>query len=356
MIKMNDFLRSTYYMAKSTLRDKSFTFWVLLFPILLSTFFYVALSSAFSFKVETIPVAVQKESFAAYVFPEIDFFDTSLVQNDQEGKDLLEAKTVEAYVNKDSELILTSSDGLKASIIRSILTQMEQATALGDTANYLDFSTPQVQQEEQKTEPLAVYFYSIFAMACFYSMFGAISSCIVIQPNLSTLGARLTSSPFKKSIFILSSFFVTMSLTMAANLLLYVYVVFILKVQLFSNPLESLILIFMGNLCGTALGYTIGAIKKLKESTKFLLGILLTNLLSFAAGMMSLQARFLIYKLVPLFAKFNPMSVLTDTLYQINNMANSSNLILAISILGAYSLLALGLASLLLRRNRYDSL
>lgn len=356
MIKMKDLFRSIYYLAKSILRDKSFTFWVLLFPALLATFFHVALTSAFSFQVETIPVAVQKESFAAYVFPETGLFDTRLVENDQEGQDLLKNKKVEAYVNKDSELVVTSLSGVKPSIVRSILSQMEQATALGDAANYLDFSVSPVQQEEQKTEPIAVYFYSLFAMVCFYSMFGAISSCMVIQPNLSTLGARLTSSPFKKSTFILSSFFVNMSLTMIAILLLYIYVVYFLKVQLFSNPLESLLLIFMGNLCGTALGYALGAIKKIKEPTKVIFAVLLTNVLSFAAGLMSIQVRFLIYKHAPLFAKFNPMSILTDTLYQINNLTNSSNLVFAISTLGAYSILALGLATLLLRRNQYDSL
>ena len=63
MIKMNDFLRSATYLAKATLREKSFTFWVLLFPLLLATFYHVALSNVFTFKVESIPVAVQEESF-----------------------------------------------------------------------------------------------------------------------------------------------------------------------------------------------------------------------------------------------------------------------------------------------------
>ena len=356
MIKMNDFLRSATYLAKATLREKSFTFWVLLFPLLLATFYHVALSNVFTFKVESIPVAVQEESFAAYVFPETGLFDITLVENDEEGIDLLEAKKVEAYVNKDSEMVVTSLSGVKPSIIRSILSQMEQIMLLGEDANYLDFSNSPVQQEEQKTNPMAVYFYSLFAMACFYSMFGAISSCIIIQPNLSTLGARLNSSPFKKSTFILSSFFVTMSLTMIANLLLYAYVVYILKVQVFLQPLESLLLVFMGNLCGTALGYALGAIEKLKEATKIMIAVLLTNFLAFAAGMMSLNIRFLVYKFAPLFAKYNPMSILTDTLYQVNNLANRDNLLFAISVLGVYALLALALATLLLRRNRYDSL
>jgi ABC-2 type transport system permease protein len=85
VIKMTDFLRSTLYLAKATLREKSFTFWVLLFPLLLATFYHVALSNVFTFKVESIPVAVQEESFAAYVFPETGLFDITLVENDEEG-------------------------------------------------------------------------------------------------------------------------------------------------------------------------------------------------------------------------------------------------------------------------------
>lgn len=130
MIKMTDFLRSTLYLAKATLREKSFTFWVLLFPLLLATFYHVALSNAFTFQVESIPVAVQEESSAAYVFPETGLFDMTLVENDEKGLALLEAKKVEAYVNKDSEMVVNSLTGVNPSIIRSILSQMEQIMLL----------------------------------------------------------------------------------------------------------------------------------------------------------------------------------------------------------------------------------
>lgn len=58
-----------------------------------ATFYHVALSNAFTFQVESIPVAVQEESFAAYVFPETGLFDMTLVENDEKGLALLEAKS-----------------------------------------------------------------------------------------------------------------------------------------------------------------------------------------------------------------------------------------------------------------------
>ena len=63
---------------------------------------------------------------------------------------------------------------------------------------------------------------------------------------------------------------------MIANLLLYAYVVYILKVQVFCSTRKPT-LSFMGNLCGTAaLGYTLGAVET-QEATKTMIAVLLTN-------------------------------------------------------------------------------
>ena len=41
-------------------------------------------------------------------FPETGLFDITLVENDEEGMDLLGAKRSKPYVNKDSEMVVTS--------------------------------------------------------------------------------------------------------------------------------------------------------------------------------------------------------------------------------------------------------
>ena len=64
---------------------------------------------------------------------------------------------------------------------------------LGEDANYLDFSNSPVRQEGKNESHGSLLL--PLAMACFYSMFGAISICIIIQPNLSTLGAHDIPSP-----------------------------------------------------------------------------------------------------------------------------------------------------------------
>ena len=57
---MKDIIRNAVYIFKNMFRDRSMTFWELLYPIILVTFFYTAFSGITSGGIEKINIGIEK--------------------------------------------------------------------------------------------------------------------------------------------------------------------------------------------------------------------------------------------------------------------------------------------------------
>lgn len=355
MIDMKQFFRIFRYLAKSVLLDFSFSFWTILYPILLGSLFYFAFGNIDNRQMEVIPIAVADNSMAKTILQEVDILEVTPVESDVAGKELLFDKKVEGYIEADFSLNVRSATGLKPTIIRRVLDQIVQAQALGVDARHLDFEHQYTRTVDQEGSFMTLAFYALLASVCFYAMFSSIYMCTLLQPNLSELGARLAMTPLSKGMMLWVSFLLTVLLNLLANLLFVAYAIFILKIPLFQEVGLSLLVLTMGNIAATAFGFAVGYSSRLSLEAKSNITLIVNLLLSAFAGMMGPMARLFIEKTMPFLNEWNPIGLVTNTLLRVNNLGQPQVAWTAVAGLALYSAIAYGIAYGFLRRVQYDS-
>lgn len=351
---MKNLWRNSIYHGKNIIRDISFTFWGLAYPIILAGFFYVAFSGITNVELESINIGIEKENPIIYVLESIDILNVIEV-GEENANENVKSGEIAGYINEDLSLLVNKS-GLSQTIIKSILDQIKQSIALNEPMENLDFEVDYLVGRSQNASGLLVIFYSLIAMVSTYGVFPGIEAAVMIQPNLSNVGARVSITPIKKSTLLTSSLIVGLFINILSNILLLLFLTFILKLDLLTNFLYSIIFIFLGNIFGISLGLFIGSSNKKSSGFKVMMSIMITLFLSFLSGMMSVDMKILIDKNIPILGKINPISIITNSLYRINLLENTNNLSQGIILLSVYSLALMGASYVFLRRNQYDSI
>lgn len=351
---MKEIFRNTIYLGKNMFKDFSFIFWGLLYPIILAGFFYIAFSGITDIELETINLGIEKENPMIDTFESIDILNVvKLSQDDIEKK--LDSKQIDGYVKEDLNLVVDRT-GLEQTIIKGILDQVKQTIALNEPLENLDFTVDYLEGRAQEANGILVIFYSLIAMVSTYGVFAGIETVIISQANLSNVGARLNVTPIKKSTLLISGMIVGLTINLLANILLFIFLQFVLKLELFTNLGYSIIFIILGNLFGISLGIFIGSSNKKSPGAKTMISIIITLFLSFLSGLMSPDIKVLIDKNAPLLSKINPIAIISNSLYRINLLDNTSNLTEGIILLLLYSIILMGSSYLFLRRSQYDSI
>lgn len=342
--------------GKATFRDGSFLFWTFLYPIMMATFFYVGLQSTVNSKLDPIPVAVSQKSVLAPVVNYISVLEPTIVATDQEGESLIANKQVIAHVSEELTVTTRQQDGVKASIVAAIVSQTQQGIALKGAAQYLNMSGNFIEKDMQPRNPLVVYFYTLLAMVGLYAMFGVVSLCASIQANETALGARVSVSPQSKSRILFTAFLLSNVINLVSNLLLIAYITLVFRVPLFEDWPSSLLLVVLTNILGSAIGCVVGSFSNLNENAKMGLCVGFSLVSGFAAGLMSLPVKFFIAEHLPWVARYNPITLLSDTLQQINYLNRYEHLFSAVIILTGYTVVLLLFGLNRLRGGRYDSI
>lgn len=351
---MKNIWRNSLYHGKNIIRDTSFSFWVLAYPIILASFFYMALSGITNVELESINIGVEKENPVVFVLEDIDILNLIEIE-EKNANENLNSGAIDGYVMEDLNLLVNKS-GLDQTIIKSILDQIKQTIALNEPMENLDFEVDYLMGKNQNAIGILVIFYSLIAMVSTYGVFPGIEAAVMIQPNLSNVGARVSITPIKKSTLLTSSLIVGFFVNMLSNILLLLFLTFVLKLDLLTNIFYSFIFILLGNIFGISLGLFIGSSNKKSSGFKVMLSIMITLSLSFLSGMMSVDMKILIDKNVPILGKINPISIITNSLYRINLLENTSNLSQGIILLIIYSSILMAGSYVFLRRNQYDSI
>ena len=335
-------------------RDLSFTFWGLLYPIILATFFYIAFSGITNAELETINIGIEKGNPVASILEEIDVVNVVILE-ERLAESSLESESIDGYIKEDLNIIVNKS-GLNQTVIKGISDQIVQTMSLGESAKDIDFGVDYLTSKTQQANGLLVIFFSLIAMVSTYGVFPGIEAVVLSQANLSTIGARINITPLKKSTLLISGMIVGLLINISSNILLLLFLQYVLKIDLFTNLAYSSTFIILGNLFGISLGLFIGSSNKKSPGTKVMISIAFTMFLSFLSGLMSPDMKVLIEKNVPILSKLNPIAIITNSLYRINLLDNTNNLIQGAVLLVAYSLILLGISYLFLRRSQYDSI
>ena len=351
---MANIWRNCIYQGKSIFRDKGFIFWGGLYPIILALFFYTAFNGIINYETESINVAVEENENIISILNSIDILNVVKIDKKDLAKSL-ESREIDGYIKSDLSLVVNDS-GINQTIIKSVVDQIKQTIALNEPMEKLDFEIDYLISKTQKANGLLIIFYSLIAMVSTYGVFSGIEASLLAQANISNIGIRINVSPIKKSTFLISGAIVGLFINITSNLLLLLFLEFILKLDLIRNVGYSTIFIILGNLFGVSLGLFIGSSNKKSNGFKTMLSVVITLFLSFLSGLMSPDIKILMDDNFPILNKINPIAIMTNNLYRINLLDNTSNLKFDILILMSYSIILIFSSYIFLRRRQFDSI
>lgn len=392
------FIHNFKYSLKTLFRNKALIFWTFAFPIILGTFFNMAFSNIESSeKLDIINIAIIKnDDFNNNEIFKTAFEELSDKNNDdrlfetrytteEEAKKLLEDEEIVGYmklVNDVPKLIFTTS-GINETIFKYVSEEITQ------TSNIIK----NLSEEEIKKEMIAgnynidyesiynrvielteednvrlnnvsnsnlsytmIEFYTLIAMACLY---GGILGAVAINQNLANMtnqGKRVSVSPTSKGKIILSSVLASYITQLVGVALLFLYTIFVLKVD-YGNKLGlDIALAMAGSLAGLSIGVAVATTIKSNDNVKTGIIIAITMLGCFLSGMMGITMKYIIDKNIPIINKLNPASMITDGFYSLYYYDTLDRYIFDIGSLLIFAFVLIAISYISLRRQKYDSI
>lgn len=337
------FFHNFKYSLKNAFRQKEFLFWILAFPIILGTFFYVAFNSMYEKEsmFNKIPVAIVententafKEVIKELSSGEDAMFDSKFTDS-QTALDMLKTNDISGIINVDSELSLTvSNDGIKQTIIKSFLDQYQiRESIITDTVNNNPQNVQSVidamSQEINCNESLSLsngnmdtyiqYFYNLIAMAAFFGSISGLYIAINNQGNLSAIAARKCISPTNKLTSITASLLASFVAQVICVSIGITYILFILKVDMGDKIPMVYLSGAVGSLTGVTMGFFIGSFGRLNQNMKMAISMSVTMLSCFLSGLMLGNMKSVIEMYVPIVNRINPAALISDLFYCLN--------------------------------------
>lgn len=378
------FLHIFKYKIIQLFHVKELIMWTFAFPIILGTLFYLSFGHLINndeFNIKPIPIALVSGNMADANFESsleslnqenngLEFFVTKA--NNEEALQLLKDKKVDGIIYlSETPTVTVAEEGLNQSILKTFVEQylhydsmikeisISHPEKLMNTvmlmAKQIDFNK-EVSFSNTKMDSLSQYFYALIAMTCLYGSITGLETVINMQANLSALGSRREVSPAHKLIVIFGDFFASVFVNYLSVLLLFFYLIVILKIDFGSRLGYVLITSLAGSVIGVSLGTFIGSIGKWSAKTKESIVMAVTMLFCFLSGLMYNSMKDIIEHTFPIINRINPAALITDCLYSLNMYESLSRFYYDITIMGFIALLLCFGSFLLLRRNKYASI
>ena len=201
-----------------------------------------------------------------------------------------------------------------------------------------------------------IEYYTLIAMACLY---GGILGMVAINynlPNMSSNGKRIAVSPTSKGKIILSSVIASYITQLIGIAILFIFTVFILKVDYGTNLPLVILLAIVGCLAGLSIGVASASLLKTNDNVKTGVIISFTMVGCFLSGMMGITMKYIVDKNIPILNKLNPANMITDGFYSLYYYDTLDRYYFNIISLLIFSIVLIGLSILSLRRQKYDSI
>lgn len=392
------FIHNFKYSIKTLFGNKMLIFWTFAFPIILGTFFNLAFSNIEnSEKLEIINIAIVedenfqlekniKEAFKTLSDEENEdrLFNTQYI-SEEKAKELLEKDEISGYLKiEDSKpKVVIKTNGINETILKYVteeiiqtskivqdLVEKEVITEMASGNMQIDYERIQqeilkiAQQEDVKLNNISnsnlsytmIEYYTLIAMTCLY---GGILGMTVINNNLANMGEigkRTSIAPISKGKIIISSLFASYITQLVGLAILFVYTIFVLKVDYGTNLPLIILLSLVGSLAGLTLGIAVATLIKSNENAKTGILIAITMLGCFLSGMMGITMKYIVDKNIPIINKINPTSMITDGFYSLYYYDTFDRYYLNIISLLIFSAIMILISIRGLRRQKYDSI
>ena len=392
------FIHNFKYAFKTLFKNKMLIFWTFAFPIILGTLFNMAfLNIENSEKLDIINIAIiNNEDFENNEAFKTSFEELSDENNEdrlfntqytteEKAKELLDKGEIVGYMQlKEDKPILTfATSGIDETIFKYVTEEIEQTSDiiknLSETEiqkqitsgnyniNYEEIYNKVIELAKEDNVELKnisnsnlsytmIEFYTLIAMTCLYGGMLSMVSINQTLANMSNKGKRIAVSPTKKGTIILSSLLASYIAQLIGLAILFVYTLFILKIDYGDNTGLIILLAMIGSFTGLTLGTFVGTLFKTNENAKTGILIALTMFWCYLSGMMGITMKYVVDKNVPIINKINPASMITDgfySLYYYDTLDRYWTDIISLLIF-AFVLIAISFFSL--RRQKYDSI
>ena len=193
-------------------------------------------------------------------------------------------------------------------------------------------------------------------MACLSGAFISMFTISSMLANMSERGKRLSVSSAKKPVLILSSFLSCYLTHLVLLFIIFLFNIYILKIDYGNNLPRILLISILGSLAGISLGTSIGTLIKATSEVK-------TNIITFfflfscfLAGMMGPAIKYLVDTNLPLLNKVNPANMIVDGLYSLNIYDDFSRYNSNIISLLCFSIICISLSITVLKKQKFKSL
>lgn len=392
------FIHNFKYIFKTLLKNKMLIFWTFAFPVLMAIFFNMAFSDIENNeKLDIIDIAIiNNEQFKTNPFisetfktlsdkkTENQLFNTKYV-NEDKAKELLDDKKITGYIVFEDDLpkVVIASNGINETILKYVTDEITQNYLLvsdlsqskikqlmlsgevnidynkiyEDVINIVNNTSVNIEDKSSNNLSYTVIeFYTLIAMTCLYGGILGMTAINYSLANMSNKGKRIGVSPVSKTKTILSSVCASFLIQLIGVFLLLIFTIFVLKVDYGNNLFLVILLTIIGSLAGLTLGLTISATLKINENSKTGIIIAFTMAGCFLSGMMGITMKYVIDKNIPILNKINPAAMITDGFYSLYYYDTLDRYFLNIISLLIFSVIMIIIATINLRRTKYDSI
>lgn len=387
------------YTFLTLIKNKMLIFWTFAFPIILGIFFNMAFSNIEnSEKLQVFDIAIietdefknnnyLKEAFKSLSSDDETKLFNILYINLDEANKLLENKDITGYIYfRDTAKIVVNQSDINETILKTVVDEvLEQELIMknlmainiekeiknnpevlnninelkikvyNDVLNLININEDNIKDiSKNNMSYTMIEYYSLIAMACLYGgIIGmwAINKCLA---NMGNVGKRISVAPTKKSIIIFSSALSGYIIELIGLLLLFLFTIFVIKVDYGANLPLVIILAIIGSFTGLSLGIMLASALKSSEDLKIGLIISITMLGCFLSGMMGITMKYIVDTNMPIINKINPASLITDSFYSLYYYNTYTRYIENIISLIIISIIFISISIYSLRRTSYD--
>lgn len=392
------FIHNFKYTLKTLFGNKMLIFWTFAFPIIMATFFNLAFSNIEnSEKLSIIDIAIVesqefknneilKQSFETLSDEENEdrLFSLKYVQ-EAKAKELLENDEITGYLKleENTPKIVIKSNGINETILRYVTEEINQTSkVVEDLANgkiveahmqgkmQIDYekiykeALEIAMKDDVKLKNISnanlsytmIEFYTLIAMTCLYGGILAMTAINNSLANMGNVGKRTAVAPISKGKLIISSVLASYITQLIGISLLFIYTIFLLKVDYGSNLPLIILLTLAGSLAGLSLGIVVATTLKTNENTKTGILIAVTMFGCFLSGMMGITMKYMVDKNVPIVNRLNPASMITDGLYSLYYYDTFNRYYINIISLLIFSVIMIGISIIQLRKQKFETL
>lgn len=290
-------------------------------------------------------------------------FDIQYV-TEENAKKLLEDGEITGYlkIEENTPKIIVETSGIEETVFKYVIEEIHQTTEIAEsriTNKVKDVQNQEIKLKNIQNSNLSytmIEFYTLIAMACLYG--GILGMTVINQSlaNMSNKGKRVAVSSTNRLTIVCSSVLASYITALIGLGLLFLYTVFVLKVD-YGNKLPLIVLLAMaGSLAGLSMGVTVGCTLKTNENTKTGIVGAVSMFGCFLSGMMGITMKYIIDKNVPIINKLNPANMITDGFYALYYYDTLERFYFDLISLLVFSGIMICISYFSLRRQKYDSI